>query len=203
MVLWKDRTELAEWGRVLEEALRKASWGKLFKLRLKDKEEWSLDEVERRFRQTDCTCASSAATNGLGWITELEGTCGPAESYICCGQHFDLISRATGSQLKCSLLKNEVDVWGFLKTHCSGAFRMVVGPLEDLSDSIFRFNSGTRHKTVTPAIHFQSAVCCGLICKDSFVYAGWCLWLCSPGLKLVWTRLFGSLLGSPEGFQRK
>lgn len=30
---------------------RKASEEKLFKLRLKDKEKWSLDEVEKRFRQ--------------------------------------------------------------------------------------------------------------------------------------------------------
>ena len=69
-----------------------------------------MDEVEKHFRQTDCICASSTATNGLGWITELEGTCRPAGGYICCGQHLDLIPRATGSQLKCSLLKNEVDV---------------------------------------------------------------------------------------------
>lgn len=48
-------------------------------LRLKDKEEWSLDEVEKHFRQTDCICASSAATNGLGWnlkehVAQLEVT---------------------------------------------------------------------------------------------------------------------------------
>ena len=69
-----------------------------------------MDEVEKHFRQTDCICASSMATNGLGWIMELEGTCRPAGGHLCCGQHFDLIPRATGSQLKCSLLKNEVDV---------------------------------------------------------------------------------------------
>lgn len=70
---------------------------------------------------------------------------------------FWLISRATGSQLKCSLLKNEVGCLRFPQDPLFWGFGMVVGPLEDLSDSIFRFSSGTRHKTVTPAIH--SPVC--------------------------------------------
>lgn len=93
-VLWKDRTKFEESGRLLEESC--------FKLRLKDEEElvrksWGWDEIEKHFRQTDCICASSAATKRLDWITEHEGKCRPDGGCVCCGQHFDLIPRAMGS----------------------------------------------------------------------------------------------------------